>query len=44
MDGLVYLLNLAGEALARAQREMADLRAENERLRQALAEQAASTT
>lgn len=38
MDGVLFLLNLAGEALARAQQELAQLRAENEQLRQTLAD------
>lgn len=38
MDGILFILNLAGEALARAQRELEELRAENQALRQRLAE------
>ncbi len=37
MDGLVYLHNLAGTALAGANAEIAQLREENEALRAALA-------
>lgn len=38
MEGLLYLHNLAGNALAKAEADMATLREENRLLREALAE------